>query len=111
MFSDAIHQIMPSVAEDVALALRARELSRLEKADIVSEVLAPEMKTLDGHTLQAGARSLTTSGSYPDLTSQHRVCVGDCNLNLVTTRHRILAAPPPVLGEPGRKVALLVAGG
>lgn len=40
MFSDANHQIiMPSVAEDVALGLRGQKLSKLEKADIVAEVL------------------------------------------------------------------------
>jgi biotin transport system ATP-binding protein len=40
MFSDANHQIiMPSVAEDVALGLRGRKLSKPERANIVAEAL------------------------------------------------------------------------
>lgn len=41
MFSDANHQIiMPTVAEDVALGLRGQKLPKLEKANIVAEILA-----------------------------------------------------------------------
>lgn len=52
MFSDANHQIiMPSVAEDVALGLRGQKLSKLEKTDIVAEVLDRYgLSGLSGHS-------------------------------------------------------------
>ncbi|WP_461175274.1 energy-coupling factor ABC transporter ATP-binding protein (plasmid) [Arthrobacter sp. Z1-9] len=68
MFSDANHQIiMPSVAEDVALGLRGQKLSKLEKADIVAEVLDRygllELSSHSAHLLSGGQKQMLALAS------------------------------------------------
>jgi biotin transport system ATP-binding protein len=68
MFSDANHQIiMPSVAEDVALGLRGQKLSKLEKADIVAEVLdrygLSALSSHSAHLLSGGQKQMLALAS------------------------------------------------
>jgi biotin transport system ATP-binding protein len=68
MFSDANHQIiMPSVAEDVALGLRGQKLSKLEKADIVAEVLdrygLSALSNHSAHLLSGGQKQMLALAS------------------------------------------------
>jgi biotin transport system ATP-binding protein len=68
MFSDANHQIiMPSVAEDVALGLRGQKLSKLEKADIVAEVLEryglSALSNHSAHLLSGGQKQMLALAS------------------------------------------------